>query len=71
MLDRSTGLIRSRTMQHDVEAFRARYRSAIHPAYRAWLHAGFVLGYGLLVIGLFLSSLERPGAADPVVYELG
>lgn len=49
-------------MEHDVEAFRTRYRSAIHPAYRAWLHGGFVLSYGLLVMGLFLGSLQQPSA---------
>lgn len=37
-------------MSFDTTAFRLRYRDAIHPYYNAWLHAGFVLVFGLLCI---------------------
>lgn len=35
------------------EAFRARYRAGIHRWYSAWLHGGFVLGYGALCLVYF------------------
>lgn len=43
----------------DVQKFRARYRSEIRPSYNAWLHAGFVLAFGLSVMALLLSSLSE------------
>ena len=36
----------------NAQAFRTRYRDAIHPLYTPWLHAGFVLAYGLTCISL-------------------
>ena len=46
-------------MAHDTQAFRARYRAAIHPHYRPWLHGGFVLGYGLLCMAFFWSRVAQ------------
>lgn len=40
-------------MQHDTQAFRARYRAGIHPLYNAWLHGGFVLAYGIACLVFF------------------
>jgi hypothetical protein len=45
-------------MAYDVEPFRARYRAGIHPRYNAWLHGGFVFGFGLLAIAFFLRQLQ-------------
>lgn len=45
-------------MAHDVEPFRARYRAAIHPRYNAWLHGGFVFGFGALCVWFFLRPLH-------------
>ena len=47
-------------MKHEaVEAFRGRYRAAIHPLYRGWLHGGLVLITGLSVIMLAYSALQN------------
>ncbi len=46
-------------MPHPTEAFRTRYRASVHPRYNPWLHAGFVLGYGLLCITLFWSTVHQ------------
>jgi len=45
-------------MSHDVEAFRTRYRAGISPFYNPWLHALFVLAYGLACLVFFASTLE-------------
>lgn len=45
-------------MAHDVDSFRARYRAGIHPLYNAWLHGGFVFGFGLLCVWFFLQPLH-------------
>ena len=42
----------------NAQAFRRDYRAAIHPLYNPWLHAAFVLAYGLLCIGWLGSTLE-------------
>ncbi|MFN3587042.1 MAG: hypothetical protein ACK4UT_06020, partial [Moraxellaceae bacterium] len=47
----------SAAMEHDVDAFRARYRAAIHPLYNAWLHGGFVFGAGLLLMAWLLAPV--------------
>jgi hypothetical protein len=46
-------------MSFDTHASRARYRAAIHPRYNAWLHAGFVLSFGVAAIGFFWSRAEH------------
>ncbi|MFZ6048545.1 SRPBCC family protein [Pseudomonas sp. CR3202] len=46
-------------MIHDTQAFRARYRAAIHPLYNAWLHGAFVLAYGAACLAFFIGSLEN------------
>ncbi|MDP2226411.1 MAG: sterol desaturase family protein [Moraxellaceae bacterium] len=45
-------------MAHDVDAFRARYRAAIHPRYNAWWHGGFVFGLGMALIAFLLMQLQ-------------
>lgn len=42
----------------NAQAFRSDYRAAIHPRYNPWLHAVFVLAYGLSCIGWLWSTLE-------------
>ena len=42
----------------NAQAFRSDYRAAIHPLYNPWLHAAFVLAYGLLCIGRLGRTLE-------------
>ncbi|NVJ11706.1 SRPBCC family protein, partial [Myxococcus sp. AM001] len=42
----------------NAQAFRARYRAAIHPLYNPWLHAVFVLAYGLTCISLLWRTLD-------------
>ena len=42
----------------NAQAFRARYRDAIHPLYNPWLHAAFVLAYGLTCVGLLWRTLD-------------
>jgi len=42
----------------NAQAFRARYRDAIHPLYNPWLHAAFVLTYGLTCVGLLWRTLD-------------
>ncbi|VVN65319.1 SRPBCC family protein [Pseudomonas fluorescens] len=46
-------------MKQSTQAFRSRYRAGIHPLYNPWLHGGFVLGFGLLCIGLFWRTLDQ------------
>lgn len=46
-------------MQHPTEAFRERYRANVHPRYNPWLHAGFVLVYGIACIALAWSSTAQ------------
>jgi len=43
-----------------MQAFRSRYRTGIAKWYSPWLHAGFVLVYGVALLGLFASSLNQP-----------
>ena len=42
----------------NAQAFRTRYRDAIHPLYNPWLHAAFVLAYGLTCVGLLWRTLD-------------
>ena len=44
-------------MTHDTEGFRTRYRAEISPWYNAWLHGGFVLVFGLLVLAFLVSRI--------------
>ena len=46
-------------MRQTTEAFRSRYRAAIHPRYNPWLHGAFVLLFGVLAIGAFWSSVHQ------------
>ncbi|MGO4002857.1 SRPBCC family protein [Pseudomonas fluorescens] len=50
-------------MRQTTQAFRSRYRADIHRFYNPWLHAGFVLIFGIGAIGLFCSSLDQVSAA--------
>jgi hypothetical protein len=45
-------------MPHDTEAFRTRYRDGISRRYRAWLHGGFVLAFGLAALALLIGRLD-------------
>lgn len=45
-------------MAYDTDRFRADYRAAIHPAYRAWVHAGFVFLFAIGAFGYFVSRIE-------------
>ena len=45
-------------MAHPTETFRAGYRAAVSARYNPWLHASFVLGYGLVCIALALSLIH-------------
>lgn len=56
---------------HDVEAFRSRYRADIWPHYSAWLHGGFVLAYGLVVIVVFGFQLTELKLWDWLALPLG
>ncbi|POA50490.1 sterol desaturase [Pseudomonas sp. MPR-ANC1] len=46
-------------MRQTTEAFRSRYRAAIHPFYNPWLHGAFVLLFGVLAIGAFWSGVDQ------------
>ena len=46
-------------MRQTTQAFRNRYRAAIHPRYNPWLHGAFVLLFGLLAIGGFWSTVHQ------------
>ncbi|WP_397452794.1 SRPBCC family protein [Pseudomonas sp. NA-150] len=46
-------------MKFDTTNFRMRYRAGTHPLYNAWLHAGFVLVFGMLAIAFFWSHAEH------------
>ncbi|QAY86597.1 sterol desaturase/SRPBCC family protein [Pseudomonas arsenicoxydans] len=46
-------------MRQTTQAFRDRYRAAIHPRYNPWLHGAFVLLFGLLAIGGFWSTVHH------------
>ncbi|MCS3839144.1 hypothetical protein HNR03_003752 [Pseudomonas sp. JAI111] len=46
-------------MRQTTQAFRDRYRAAIHPRYNPWLHGAFVLLFGLLAIGGFWSTVHQ------------
>jgi hypothetical protein len=46
-------------LRQTTEAFRSRYRAAIHPLYNPWLHGAFVLLFGVLAIGAFWSSARQ------------
>ena len=51
-------------MRQTTEAFRSRYRAAIHPRYNPWLHGVFVLLFGVLAIGAFWSSVQQVRALE-------
>lgn len=46
-------------MRQTTQAFRNRYRADIHRFYNPWLHAGFVLVFGITAISLFWGTLEQ------------
>ncbi|MHC8287096.1 sterol desaturase/SRPBCC family protein [Pseudomonas sp. XS1P51] len=46
-------------MRQTTEAFRTRYRAAIHPLYNPWLHGAFVLLFGGLAIAGFWSTVHQ------------
>jgi hypothetical protein len=46
-------------VRQTTQAFRNRYRAAIHPRYNPWLHGAFVLLFGLLAIGGFWSTVHQ------------
>ena len=46
-------------MRQTTEAFRSRYRAAIHPFYNPWLHGAFVLLFGVLAIGAFWHPVQQ------------
>ena len=46
-------------LRQTTDTFRSRYRAAVHPRYNPWLHAAFVLGFGLLAIGGFWSTVSQ------------
>jgi hypothetical protein len=46
-------------VRQTTEAFRARYRAAIHPLYNPWLHGAFVLLFGGLAIAGFWSTVRQ------------
>jgi len=46
-------------VRQTTEAFRSRYRAAIHPRYNPWLHGAFVLLFGVLAVGAFWSSVHQ------------
>ncbi len=45
-------------MRQTTEAFRSRYRAAIHPLYNPWLHGAFVLLFGILAIAAFWHTVQ-------------
>lgn len=47
---------------NNAQAFRERYREAIHPLYTPWLHAAFVLAYGATGLLLLWRSLDQVAA---------
>ena len=58
-------------MKHDTEAFRTRYRAAIHRGYSAWLHGGFVLAVGVAALVFFASRLQAVQAWEWLAIPLG
>jgi len=46
-------------VRQTTEAFRSRYRAAIHPRYNPWLHGTFVLLFGVLAITAFWSNVHQ------------
>ena len=46
-------------MSFDTRPFRQKYRANIAPSYNPWLHAGFVLVFGLAVVIFLLSQLNQ------------
>lgn len=54
-------------MSHPTEAFRARYRTTIHPRYTPWLHAGFVLVYAITCITVAWSSTTQITALQGLI----
>ncbi|MCF4997924.1 SRPBCC family protein [Pseudomonas syringae] len=51
-------------MRQTTEAFRSRYRAAIHPLYNPWLHGAFVLLFGLFAMDLFFASVSQVKAVE-------
>lgn len=58
-------------MTHDTEGFRARYRAGIARGYRAWLHGGFVLGFGMAALAWLILRLDDVRAVDWLAIPLG
>ena len=51
-------------MRQTTEAFRSRYRSAVHPLYNPWLHGAFVLLFGTVAISAFWSNVHEVRPAE-------
>ncbi len=45
-------------MRQTTEAFRSRYRAAIHPLYNPWLHGAFVLLFGIFAVAAFWRTVH-------------
>lgn len=46
-------------VRQTTQAFRTRYRADVHRFYNPWLHAGFVLVFGITAISLFWSTVHQ------------
>jgi hypothetical protein len=48
----------------DTQTFRKKYRANISPYYNPWLHAGFVLVFGVTLILFLLNKLDHVSAVS-------
>ncbi|WPN49576.1 MULTISPECIES: SRPBCC family protein [unclassified Pseudomonas] len=51
-------------MRQTTDAFRSRYRAAVHPRYNPWLHGTFVLLFGSVAISAFWSNVHQVRPAE-------
>ena len=51
-------------MSFDTQTFRKKYRANISPYYNPWLHAGFVLVFGVTLILFLLNKLDHVSAVE-------
>jgi len=58
-------------MSHDTAGFRARYRAGISRWYRAWLHGGFVLAFGIAALAVLIARIDAPQAWQWLAVPLG
>ena len=58
-------------MIHDTEGFRARYRAGISRWYNAWLHGGFVLVFGLVVLAFLIGRIHALRAWEWLAIPVG